>query len=156
MAALPPDGGEAERELGEPHEREAEHAEQHSGADSPCGRLAYEAPSPPGIHVEHPDQHNEREQPVDAQEALVVSCLFEIALAEIACRIGLVETQVVGDLGRPEQIGGDNPDRNQDGAGQDPLQVPAQVPCCQAGGAGGGGGGGVSVSCQPAEGPLYG
>src|SRR5438270_62708 len=71
VAALPPELGETERELGEPDEGETDHPEQRPGADAPGGRLACEAGSVARVDREHDEERELREDEVGAQEPLV-------------------------------------------------------------------------------------
>ena len=58
VAPLPPKLGEPESELAQPDEAEAEHAEQHPGADPAGGRLPREARAVAGVEPERGEQHH--------------------------------------------------------------------------------------------------
>jgi len=57
VAALPPEVGDAERQLHRPDEREAEHAEQHPGAQPSGGGFTDE---PHALARVHGERHEHR------------------------------------------------------------------------------------------------
>jgi hypothetical protein len=83
---LPPDSGQAEGELGKPDDPEAEHAEQHSGADPARRRLAHQPVPAAGVEHEDRQQRDGRQQAVDEEEALVGGTAVEERVAEEAVR----------------------------------------------------------------------
>ncbi|TMJ93649.1 MAG: hypothetical protein E6G67_11760 [Actinobacteria bacterium] len=83
VAPLPPEFGEPERHLDEPDEAEAEHAEQHPGADRTGRGLPDQPCAPRRIDGEHSDQGNLREQEVDSFEAFEARRSAELAGAEV-------------------------------------------------------------------------
>ena len=109
VATLPPEVRELERQLGEPRECEAQHAEQHPGADAAGCRLSREPCPPPGVERKHSEEGDLREQEVPALEGPEVLGLVDHLRAQTARRIDVREDEVIRHRRLPEQPGGDEP-----------------------------------------------
>jgi hypothetical protein len=70
-APLPPVGCERERHVHEPRDREAEHSEQHPGADRARGGLTREHGAALGIDPQRREERDLCDHPVDVEEPLV-------------------------------------------------------------------------------------
>jgi hypothetical protein len=148
VAALPPDVRDGERQLGDPDEREADHPEEHPGADAPGRGFAGEAVASPGIESEDDDEYGERRDPVPAQEKLVALRAVEEGGIEEPVLVDVLNLQVVRNVRRPQQVGREKPCRRSR-EGQDDLQRRSQAGTTGSTGSSGGSG---SASAGPLNG----
>ena len=81
---------------------EAEHPEQHPGADRPCGRLAGEPGAAAGVDPERREQRDLPEHPGEQEEALDTHGLADERLAEHGVDVDGGEMQA-GRHGRAEE-----------------------------------------------------
>jgi hypothetical protein len=149
VAPLPPELGEAEGELDQPEEREANHGEEHPRADPPGGRLAHEPVAVARVYGQD-DEHCELgKQEVPAHEAPVIPGPLELGRAEEAIDIHGREAQAGRDPRPPEEKRCRRPharEREEDQAGSEAANghENGQVKSCATG------------SSLPVTGPLYG
>src|SRR5918912_1097010 len=97
MAALPPKTGQAERQLGEPNEREGEHPEQHPRTDTPRRRLTRETRAAPRVDGEDREQHDLRQDPVDLFEPPVAGRAGNLVCTEERPHPKTRQVQISGD-----------------------------------------------------------
>ncbi len=104
MAALPPHGGQRERDLGDPHDGEAEHPQHHPGADAPGGGLAHQPVPAPRVHDEHEHEHELAEQRVEVEEAFVGGAALQERAAEQLARLDVRQVQGARHGGVPQRV----------------------------------------------------
>ena len=109
MPALPPQLSEAEGKLGEPHERQAEHPEEHPRANPPRRRLADERRALDRVDPEGDELGDQCQQRIDPEECLVARPAVELLLGEELRRIEVREGEVAGDARLPELEEGEDP-----------------------------------------------
>jgi hypothetical protein len=97
VTPVPPVRHEPEREPDEPDDGEAEHAEEHPGADRARGRLAGESGSAPGVQPQHGDEGDLRERPDDEEKALVAMRVRDELGSEHLVDVDTAEGEVVGN-----------------------------------------------------------
>ena len=97
VTAVPPEGRDRERKLGEPHDRQPDHAEEHPRADRPGGGLAHVAHAALRVDGERRQQHDLGERPVHVQEALVPLRSVDERLAEHGVDVDPREGEIVGN-----------------------------------------------------------
>ena len=139
VAPRPPVRDDPEGEVHEPHDREAEHPEEHPGPDRPRRRLPRVRSTPPRVEHQRAEHRDLGEDPEDVVEALEPLRLGDDVRAEDGLRVHGGEGEVVRDVRGPEKDGPDGErrdDENPDGALQN-----ASPAAGWGGGAGGGGGG---------------
>ncbi len=155
VAALPPELDEAERELEEPDQPEAEHGEEHPGPDRAGGGLTHELRADPRIDGDHGDDDDLRQDEVPADEALVALGLREGRGREERGLLDIRQLEAVRDDALPEEVSRDEPPgdcrRERDADPDAPGYVNAGSGSGSSSGGGGAGRGG-----ENSHGPLYG
>ena len=102
VTAVPPQLRQAEGKLSQPHQRQAQHRQQHSGADPPGRRLTHEAGAASRVEHEHRHQHECGQDQVHAGNArsrLHARCLH----CQERVRVQLSRAEVARHVGRPGQ-----------------------------------------------------
>ena len=143
VPALPPESGEPERQLGEPHEPQPEHPEEHPGPDPSRGRLPHERRPLDRVDPERHQLRDQRKQRVDAQERLIAVRPIELILGEVPRRVDARQREVPGDARLPEleervdprRDGGGDAEREQRAARRRGSVKPAGAPASAAAGA---------------------
>jgi hypothetical protein len=107
VAAIPPMLRDAERQVAEPDQREAEHAEEHPGADRAGCRLPGERRTALCVEGEDAERCDLRREPVPVPEALVARCAPDRGCSERRCRIDVPQLETPGHR-RAEEEGGRN------------------------------------------------
>ena len=108
---LPEEVGDLERQLDEPDDREAEHAEEHPRADPARRGLAHEALSSERVEDERAHRRQLREEEAQAQEALEAARPGERVRGEEAVRVDARQVQVARHVGAvPEEVRRGGPD----------------------------------------------
>ena len=115
MPALPPEAQESERQLRDPDEREADHPEQHPGADRPGRRLAREPRAAPRVEAEDDELGELGERPVDRREAPERGRRVQLGGREQPAHRDLRQPEARGHRRPPEEIRGHRPDRREGG-----------------------------------------
>jgi hypothetical protein len=87
----------------EPCDREAEHAQEHPGADGPRRRLACERGAALRVEPQRDQQRYLCEQPVEVEEALVAPSALDEVRAEERVDVDGPERELVRDGGRVEE-----------------------------------------------------
>ena len=106
---LPPEIRDVERELRRPDEGEAEHAEQHPGAQRSRRRLAREAPALARVHRERDELGERREHPVDDREAAEDAVARSCAAEKYRCSSRCGSRSDGNDARAPQQPGRRSP-----------------------------------------------
>jgi hypothetical protein len=88
---------EPEGETDEPHDAEAEHPEQHSGADGAGRRLLRERDPAARVERERDEKRDLGEEPVDVEEALVPLGPGDDSGAEDLADVDVAQTEIVWD-----------------------------------------------------------
>jgi hypothetical protein len=86
---------------------QAEHAEQHPGADPARRRLPHEPPAPARVADEDGNDDDERDEEADPQEPLEVTRLLEHVGVQDGRSLDLGQPKALGHVGVPERPGGD-------------------------------------------------
>ena len=126
MPPLPPELGQAERELSDPQEGEADHPEEHPGADPAGGRLPRKTRTEAGVEPQHDDQSHLREDEVGPDEPLVVARLLELGATEVLPHLEPGESEVAGETRPPEEHDGHGVDPGQDAKSKDAHRAAAR------------------------------
>ena len=115
----PPDIEQRERKLDEPDDPEAEHAEQHPGADRPGGRLPGEPRPAPRVDPQRREERDLPEHPGEEEEPLDVDGLANECLAEDGVDVDAGEMQAGGNRGAEEERCAHEPDGDRDSGDDD-------------------------------------
>jgi hypothetical protein len=129
VAACPPEVEQAEGELDEPDDPQAEHAEQHPGPDRPGRRLPAEARPALRIYPERREQHDLLEGPADAEQPLDVLCLAHDVAAEDGVDVEWRQGEAPGDGGAEQQPGTAEPRSGGERGDRDPGRTGQLGPC---------------------------
>ncbi len=115
VPAVPPELGESRRQLGKPDEAEPEHAEEHPGPDRPGRRLARELRPVAGVDDEDGELDEDAGDRDQARDAVVGVDPVQLGRRKERRGVDVRQVERRGHpRGRPEQVGGDGPDRGGD------------------------------------------
>ena len=109
---FPPQRQKAERKLQQPHEREAQHPEQHSRADRPGGRLAGPAGAVPRVDGEPQQLHDRPAPPHQVGEMRDGRRRVKLRACEVGVLVEVRQVQGRRNLRLPEDVRGD-PERHE-------------------------------------------
>ena len=98
--------------MDEPYDSEAEHPEEHPGADRSRRRLPHEPRAALRVDPERREKRDLREDPVDVEEALVAPRPLDEVSPEHLVDVERAEGKIVGDGGRVEEEGAEREERD--------------------------------------------
>ena len=119
---------------------EADHPEQHPGADATRRRLACEAPTAPREQRKDDEEDDVRGDVVPAKEAFEVLGLVEQGRVEDLLLVDRRQLEVVGDGCRPEQVGSQEPESDRRERKREPSQAGSSTGVGASSGSGSGSG----------------
>jgi hypothetical protein len=154
VPTLPPEVEHAERNGGEPEDSEAEHPEEHPGADPSCRRLPGQPRTEPGVEPEHDEDEELAEHEEEAGDALEVACPFDNGRAEGLLDVHPWELESRRDVCLRQKVDGDCIARRDRGEHAAEEEAPAASD--HAGASSGSASGEPSASGRLCNGPLSG